>query len=48
MMTDHDGVIEYVNPAFESLTGYSHDEACGKTPRLLRSGEQGPEVYQDL
>ena len=48
MMTDCRGVIEYVNPAFEALTGYSSDEACGNTPRILRSGEQGPEVYQEL
>jgi len=48
MMTDSRGVIEYVNPAFEAMTGYSHDETCGKTPRILRSGEQGPEVYQEL
>ena len=48
MMTDCRGVIEYVNPAFEALTGYTHDEACGKSPRILRSGEQGPDVYQDL
>jgi PAS domain S-box-containing protein len=37
-----------VNPAFEALTGYSRQEACGKTPRILKSGEQGPEIYQDL
>jgi two-component system, cell cycle sensor histidine kinase and response regulator CckA len=48
MMTDCRGVIEYVNPAFEALTGYTRDEAYGKSPRILRSGEQGPEVYQEL
>jgi two-component system cell cycle sensor histidine kinase/response regulator CckA len=48
MMADCSGIIEYVNPAFESLTGYSHDEVCGKTPRILKSGEQGPEVYQEM
>src|SRR5205085_6357950 len=42
------GVIEYVNPAFEALTGYTHDEACGSTPRILKSGEQGPEIYEDM
>ncbi len=41
MMTDCHGVIEYVNPAFEALTGYTRDEACGRSPRILRSGEQG-------
>jgi PAS domain S-box-containing protein len=48
MITDRKGIIEYVNPAFEVLTGYLRDEACGKTPTLLKSGEQGPEVYQKL
>ncbi|HYM76812.1 MAG TPA: ATP-binding protein [Candidatus Dormibacteraeota bacterium] len=48
VITDRYGVIEYVNPAFETLTGYSGDEARGRTPRILKSGEQGPEVYQEL
>jgi PAS domain S-box-containing protein len=48
VITDRQGIIEYVNPAFEALTGYSRDEACGKTPRILKSGEQGPEVYQEM
>jgi PAS domain-containing protein len=41
------GINEYVNPAFESLTGNRHDEVRGKTARILRSGEQGPETYQE-
>ena len=48
MITDCHGVIEYVNPAFEALTGYSRDEAHGKTPKILKSGEQGPEIYQEM
>jgi PAS domain S-box-containing protein len=48
LITDRSGEIEYVNPAFEKLTGYTKEEACGKTPRILKSGEQGPEVYQEL
>jgi two-component system cell cycle sensor histidine kinase/response regulator CckA len=48
MITDRKGVIEYVNPAFELLTGYTRDEACGQTPRLLKSGEQEAETYQEL
>lgn len=48
VVTDHNGIIEYVNPAFETLTGYTRDEVYGKTPRILKSGEQGPEVYQEL
>jgi two-component system cell cycle sensor histidine kinase/response regulator CckA len=42
------GVIEYVNPAFETLTGYSRDEVRGKTPRILKSGEQDPEIYREM
>ncbi|HKT88221.1 MAG TPA: response regulator [Candidatus Sulfotelmatobacter sp.] len=48
VITDRDGTIEYVNPAFEKLTGYSREEACGRTPRLLKSGEQSLETYQEL
>jgi len=45
LITDCAGVIEYVNPAFEILTGYSREEAIGETPRLLKSGQQTPELY---
>jgi len=48
MVTNHHGIIEYVNPAFEALTGYQREEVCGQTPRILKSGEQGPEVYQEM
>ncbi len=48
VITDHQGVIEYVNPAFEALTGFSRQEARGKTPRILKSGEQAAEVYQEM
>ena len=48
IVTDRQGIIEYVNPAFEALTGYRHEEACGKTPRILKSGEQGSETYQEM
>lgn len=48
MITNRQGIIEYVNPAFEALTGYTREEVRGKTPRLLKSGEQGPEFYQDM
>jgi len=47
-MTDPDGAITYVNPAFEKLYGFTSDEALGKTPRLLKSGAQGPEFYEQL
>jgi two-component system, cell cycle sensor histidine kinase and response regulator CckA len=48
IVTDRSGIIEYVNPAFEALTGYPRNEVCGKTPRILKSGEQGPDTYQEM
>lgn len=48
VITNRDGTIEYVNPAFEKLTGYSREEACGRTPRLLKSGEVSAETYQEM
>ncbi|MEI8310793.1 MAG: PAS domain S-box protein [Verrucomicrobiota bacterium] len=48
VVTDPCGVIKYVNPAFEKVTGYSVGEALGKNPRILKSGNQKPEVYEDL
>jgi PAS domain S-box-containing protein len=48
VVTDRDGVIEYVNPAFEQMTGYTKEEALGKTPRVLKSGVQDDEFYTKL
>jgi PAS domain S-box-containing protein len=48
LITDGSGVIEYVNPAFEETTGYSRPEVIGKTLRILKSGEQNPEMYREL
>ncbi len=47
-ITDRAGVIEYVNPAFHTVTGYSPDEALGRTPSFLKSGKQGPEFYRRM
>ena len=48
VITDTNGKIEYVNPAFEKSTGYTAAEALGNNPRVLKSGEQAPAFYQDL
>ena len=48
MITNSEGIIEYVNPAFESLTGYSSEEAVGQTPGILTSGQQAPALYREL
>jgi two-component system cell cycle sensor histidine kinase/response regulator CckA len=47
-ITNSKGLIEYVNPAFEALTGYSQEEVAGKTPSILKSGEQAPAIYREL
>jgi two-component system, cell cycle sensor histidine kinase and response regulator CckA len=47
-ITNSDGGIEYVNPAFEMLTGYSPEEVTGKTSSILKSGEQAPVLYREL
>lgn len=48
MITDTAGIIQYVNPAFTWITGYTSEEALNQNPRLLKSGVQGDEVYRDL
>jgi two-component system cell cycle sensor histidine kinase/response regulator CckA len=48
MITNRDGLIEYVNPAFEALSGFSYEEVEGKTPRILKSGELNPSAYEKL
>ncbi len=48
VITDPTGAIEYVNPRFCELTGYTADEVRGKNPRVLKSGEMPPERYRDL
>ena len=47
-ITDSDGVIQYVNPAFKELTGYSAAEAVGSTHRILKSGEMSDNHYEQL
>ena len=48
VITDLEGNIEYVNPKFSEITGYTREEAMGQNPRILKTGEQGPEFYDEL
>ncbi|NOY62070.1 MAG: EAL domain-containing protein [Gammaproteobacteria bacterium] len=48
MITDAGGVIQSVNPAFTTITGYSAEEAIGNNPRLLQSGRQDRDFYQQM
>jgi PAS domain S-box-containing protein len=48
VITDLDGYIRYVNPAFTAMTGYSKEEAIGQHTRILKSGRQSAEFYQEL
>lgn len=48
MVTDPEGRIEYVNPAWTALTGYSAEEAIGRTPSIHKSGEHSAEFYAEM
>ena len=48
IVTDTAGKIEYVNPSFEKITGYSYLEAIDNTPGLIASGKHKPEFYRHL
>lgn len=48
VITDADSRMEYVNPRFQEMTGYSQAEVLGETPRLLKSGEVQPAVYDEM
>ncbi|VAW99491.1 diguanylate cyclase/phosphodiesterase (GGDEF & EAL domains) with PAS/PAC sensor(s) [hydrothermal vent metagenome] len=48
ILTNTDGVIEYVNSKFTELTGYTAAEAIGNNPSILKSGETNSEEYRDL
>lgn len=47
-ITTPEGVVEYANPAFERLSGFSSAEAIGKTPRILKSGRHSATFYAQL
>ncbi|MFY9662031.1 MAG: PAS domain S-box protein, partial [Terriglobales bacterium] len=48
ILTNTQGVIQYVNPAFEVTSGYGREEAVGKTPRILKSGLHDAEFYRQM
>jgi two-component system sensor histidine kinase/response regulator len=48
MITDKNGTIEYVNPSFSEVTGYSAKEAIGQNPRIVKSGNHPSSFYKEL
>jgi two-component system, cell cycle sensor histidine kinase and response regulator CckA len=48
IIMNRSGVMEYVNPAFEALTGYSRREAIGQTLGILKSEQQAGELYEEM
>jgi len=48
VITNRAGQMEYVNPAFSRVTGYTKEEALGKNPRILKSGKMPTEIYTGL
>ena len=48
VITDQEGMIQYVNPSFERITGYGKDEVIGKNPKILQSGKHDAVFYQEM
>ena len=48
LITDTSGVIQYANPRFTQVTGYTLEETLGQNPRIVKSGETSPEDYKNL
>jgi PAS domain S-box-containing protein len=48
VITDAAGAIQYVNPAFERVSGYARAEALGRNPRFLKSGKTDASVYREM
>ena len=48
VMTDAQGIIQFVNPAFKSMTGYRGKEVVGQNSRIFKSGKQDDQFYRDL
>jgi len=47
-ITDREGKIQYINPKFTAITGYSKEEALRQNPRILKSGKMNEAVYDEL
>jgi len=48
LITDRQGVVRWVNPAFTQITGYTLEEVVGRTPRILKSGRQPDSFYKHM
>ncbi|HNF23123.1 MAG TPA: PAS domain S-box protein [Leptospiraceae bacterium] len=48
VFTDPEGIVEYVNPVFTEITGYSFSEVLGQNPRILKSGYTSQEEYRQM
>ena len=48
VITDREGLIEYVNPGFTEITGYPREEVVARNPRILKSGYLPDTVYEEL
>ena len=48
VITDSEGIVQYVNPAFKHITGYTSEEAIGKKPSMFKSGEHTADFYAEL
>lgn len=48
IITDKDGIIEFINPSFERITGYSQNEVIGKKPNILKSEKHDSQFYKKL
>lgn len=48
IITDREGIIQYVNPAFTRVTGYSTQEVLGQDSRMLKSGQQDEALYREI
>ncbi len=48
VITDTDGIVQWVNPAFTECTGYTFDEVVGSSAQMLKSGKHNAQFYQEL